>query len=556
MTGASYTAWDDKEYVWPPPDGWYQAVDGKWWPDGYGPPQPADADAAADVVGDPSNNGVDGTAGTGAAAGAATGARDGLTAEFDGFGEAAEAATDGLRDRFGEAAGAAAGFGDDKRPGFDGFGAAADGPREGFDGFGDSAGLNESAADGAAGAVRDGFAPTGDQTAVPGGPTIDAPMADGAGVGGAGVGVDAETASSGFPTDSFAVDGGGAGGPAPGAGYDPLPGADRDPVPGTNRDPVPGSDRDPAVDQDPMPVADSSSSRGADLDPAAVDRDPAAGVDRDPAAPADLDPAGDGPASATPDETAGLGPAPALDAPAFDGPPPADGVPRQDPVSFDELAAAAPGISPGGPAGSYGADPDHRAMLTADPGGSSRGLLFAVLGVVALVAVGAFLFFALGGDGDPDGSTDEAVTTGPGSVNEPHPRVTGVVVFYPDGGAEQRWIIEVLEPVRDASADTAGADEGQMLAATRIRVTNDGGTDGAGLGDLSFNLVDASNTLVIRTENACPPGVDDFAYDAAVAIEDSVEGQVCWAIPAGDLAGLKLGIESSKVQGRVHILLQ
>ncbi len=37
MTELSYTAWDDNRYQWPPPEGWYQASDGKWWPEGYGP---------------------------------------------------------------------------------------------------------------------------------------------------------------------------------------------------------------------------------------------------------------------------------------------------------------------------------------------------------------------------------------------------------------------------------------------------------------------------------------------------------------------------------------
>ncbi|MDH4279970.1 MAG: hypothetical protein OEW83_18015, partial [Acidimicrobiia bacterium] len=37
MTELSYTAWDDNKYQWPPPEGWYQASDGKWWPEGYGP---------------------------------------------------------------------------------------------------------------------------------------------------------------------------------------------------------------------------------------------------------------------------------------------------------------------------------------------------------------------------------------------------------------------------------------------------------------------------------------------------------------------------------------
>ena len=37
MSEASYTAWDDNLYEWPPPDGWYQASDRKWWPEGTGP---------------------------------------------------------------------------------------------------------------------------------------------------------------------------------------------------------------------------------------------------------------------------------------------------------------------------------------------------------------------------------------------------------------------------------------------------------------------------------------------------------------------------------------
>ncbi len=33
----SYVAWDNNEYPWPPPDGWYQSPDKLWWPEGYGP---------------------------------------------------------------------------------------------------------------------------------------------------------------------------------------------------------------------------------------------------------------------------------------------------------------------------------------------------------------------------------------------------------------------------------------------------------------------------------------------------------------------------------------
>ena len=52
MTELSYTAWDDNKYQWPPPDGWYQASDGKWWPEGYGPvATQASTDTTAEATG-------------------------------------------------------------------------------------------------------------------------------------------------------------------------------------------------------------------------------------------------------------------------------------------------------------------------------------------------------------------------------------------------------------------------------------------------------------------------------------------------------------------------
>ncbi len=36
-----YTAWDGKEYAWPPPDGWQQRTDGRYWPEATAPTPPA-----------------------------------------------------------------------------------------------------------------------------------------------------------------------------------------------------------------------------------------------------------------------------------------------------------------------------------------------------------------------------------------------------------------------------------------------------------------------------------------------------------------------------------
>ncbi len=35
--GTTYTAWDGNEYEWPPPKGWYQAIDNRWWAPDTGP---------------------------------------------------------------------------------------------------------------------------------------------------------------------------------------------------------------------------------------------------------------------------------------------------------------------------------------------------------------------------------------------------------------------------------------------------------------------------------------------------------------------------------------
>ncbi len=43
-----YVAWDGNEYPAPPPEGWYQAADGRWWPEGYGPGPAAEPSTVAE----------------------------------------------------------------------------------------------------------------------------------------------------------------------------------------------------------------------------------------------------------------------------------------------------------------------------------------------------------------------------------------------------------------------------------------------------------------------------------------------------------------------------
>ncbi|MEL6985356.1 MAG: hypothetical protein AAFO29_23185, partial [Actinomycetota bacterium] len=139
----------------------------------------------------------------------------------------------------------------------------------------------------------------------------------------------------------------------------------------------------------------------------------------------------------------------------------------------------APG-APGGPPFAGGLDP---AVLQDNRSGSGRTLMFVGLGVLFLVLAGIAAFLLWGG-----GSDDAGDTTGPGSFAEPHARSTPVEVFYPLGDGEQRFVIQVLEPLRDASgqADGAAPAEGQRFAVTRVRVANQSATD-ASVSDLRFN---------------------------------------------------------------------
>jgi len=186
--------------------------------------------------------------------------------------------------------------------------------------------------------------------------------------------------------------------------------------------------------------------------------------------------------------------------------------------------------------------------------------------VVAIVIVAAIAVALFRDSGDPssqDATTTTTAATGPGSVGEPYAFGTGVVVFFDDtvSSQQQRWVIEVLSPVSDGTTqfvDGAGADaplEPEILAFTRVRVTYQSGPAPGVLGGLFFHAIGSTGTEYTMADNGCSAVLEPFDFDAEVQLEGSIEGNLCWRIPASELGGLKLAVQADSADGTVHLSL-
>lgn len=576
MTEASYTAWDDKQYVWPPPDGWYLAADGKWWPEGYGPPVEAaepeplvesesDPAPAADPeptaeAADPATGWVADDTEVPVDAEAVVDTEEAIETET--AVEAEVAADPGFDPVVENTADAEVWVDADATTQFDG---PADMPSElqpAFDevGFQDAAAEFETPADTIeTDVIAPAEAPAVDPMTVAG--LAEAAGFDPAAVAGisgaspAGLAPDAEigveVGSDVTTTTELGLDAGVEVGTDVSTSIDPPANtvvaeaseALADPLAGTTAD-VPLDDMpDPqsAVAAQATTTVDPLDSVGADLRAAMVRHDVPVPEEPPPVEPPPVDLPAVEPSAVDPMGVVDAPPAEAHVAPA--GPDQPTGL--EQPVQ-DEYE-------------DYGI-PDRQAMLGAPPKGPSRSLWFTLFGVVVLLAIGGALFLVLSDNIGNVSEPQAVVTSGPGSLVQPHPRATRVVVFYPDGDVDQRWIVEVLEPVQDVTEQFQSGGQapaaGDAFVATRIRVLNEAGVEGASVGDLRFNLVDQDGNVVVRTDAPCPGAPDDLNFAATVPLEGSVEGLVCWTVPQGDLARLVLGIESLRVDGRVHIQLQ
>jgi hypothetical protein len=184
----------------------------------------------------------------------------------------------------------------------------------------------------------------------------------------------------------------------------------------------------------------------------------------------------------------------------------------------------------------------------------AAGLVVLVVGIVL-----AFLFLR-GGSETAGGEDPDAVT---GSLTNPYPFEQGVVVFYDNSaGEELRWVVQVLDPVEDATqqlvseAAATPPSDGEVYAQTRVRLTYQSGPDSGDATELHLAAIGNDGEQLTTDDAGCPNVLDPL--DTAVSLDPAgaVEGNLCWQVPAAELGDLTLAVEAAPADGTVHLSLQ
>jgi len=548
VSEASYTAWDDNLYAWPPPEGWYQASDGRWWPAGYGPAErssapegPAPAAEAAAVPGadgpDPYDQRTSAIPAGGLAAAAAPGPV-----------ERAEAET--RRRVF-----------DELPPIDDVFG--------GIDPYADDEEAmpptppTDASDDGelpAAEGGPPGLAGNGSLISPPVVPPSPSSLLGGTGIGNG----SAPPADSPAFDEAVTVFAPSSSSLSPPSHPEPV---DDDPTgpmagsPATTPDPSParpasgaGPARPPveewAAATTILPRGDDSATTQLDLDALAEADRAASGAGASPVVQAGQRAGGWGADADWPDDE--------------------DRAPRPFPAERPAAAgggAAAFHREQGGPddgpadrAGGYG------DVGLGDAPAPRRWWPLVAIGLAVLVAAASIGGYFLLRDDSQSAATNGGDPAGeggpPGSFASPYPFGKVVVVYYNDEatGEQRRWVIQVLAPVADATEQLVGAGtasapgQGEVLALARVRITYQSGPEPGSLSDLRFKAVGGAPGTVFDAAAACPAGIP-LDEAAQVEVLASAEGELCWRVPQAELATLKLAVEAEAADGTVHMEL-
>ena len=194
--------------------------------------------------------------------------------------------------------------------------------------------------------------------------------------------------------------------------------------------------------------------------------------------------------------------------------------------------------------------------------------------VVGLLVLAVWLWPLLsGGDGvaesgpvdseDDSSVVDRGSSTKQGSFASPYEASTSVEIYYrkQQDGEEFRWVIEILQPATDISDEFGSQadqqlDEGQILAHARIRVRFTSGPEAGQFGELNFVAVDAQGDRYDPRVADCSGVGEPMVSEVVLQPNEAVEGDFCWRVPADRLEGLLLGIEADPVPGTEFVRIR
>lgn len=267
-----------------------------------------------------------------------------------------------------------------------------------------------------------------------------------------------------------------------------------------------------------------------------------------------------------------------IPAPGFSQPGPPSGAPQGYAAP---AGIAAPGLSSPGTVAAPGApgtiEPEEPES------GSKKTMLLVALGLAVaaiLVAIPVLLFLktsddtesttsttAIDGDAPETTVTTAAVDTapprgtGPGSLDEPWSVGDPIIVSYAEPDAEaSRWTVQVTAAVVDASTILQNADAsnpapagGNVYAMVPVKLTYKSGPTAISALELNLNGFGASGTVYTLAGNSCGSVPEQLDFTASLQPGDSIEGHVCWEVPASELASLKLLVQVLDAQGVVYI---
>jgi hypothetical protein len=231
---------------------------------------------------------------------------------------------------------------------------------------------------------------------------------------------------------------------------------------------------------------------------------------------------------------------------------------------------------------------DHRIMLaedaltelTGDEAGHAaaadrtRFTLWPVVSTVVTVAVLLAGIFLLGGGDRADeiGGTVELARQGQevtgdeadagflGSFQTPYPYGRIVTLSYddPETGSRREWQIQVVEFVADRTDEFALTLEGpdDALATARVRVSYREGDGRGPLSDLRYGSVGPSGAVFAASVDRCGSPTGRLAVDAELEPSQTVEGMLCWRVPADEVSSLVLAVEAEPADGVAYLALR